>query len=222
MTIFLGGGGDTTQSRLLDGVFAAALLPGPVVYIPVALDSPTKIDAAATWFTTNYAPLGIREVIVWRDLAERPHASDIGGIYIGGGNTYRLLHLLREGEVLPEIIRHAQLGTPIYGGSAGAIALGADITTSALCGDVRPETMTDFSGADLLNGWSVACHYTPAMNTDIDSWRLEHALAGLIALAEDAGAEVSHGTLRNVGSTVITLYSRHNTIVVRPGESHSL
>ena len=49
------------------------------------------------------------------------------GVYIGGGNTFTLLHLLRASGLDLALKQFALNGGATYGGSAGAILLEADI-----------------------------------------------------------------------------------------------
>ncbi len=97
VTIFLGGGGDAAQSEILDRYFAAALAPGPVVYVPTALAQSPHFEKAEAWFRATYAPFGITDVVVWESL-DGKNLGDVSGVaavYLGGGDTYYLLSELR-------------------------------------------------------------------------------------------------------------------------------
>ena len=112
MTIFLGGGGDAAQSEILDHHFAAALAPGPVVYVPTALTASPQFENAEAWFRATYAPFGITDVVVWASL-DGKSIGDVPGmaaLYIGGGNTYSLLSELRRTGLLSQVTAAAASG----------------------------------------------------------------------------------------------------------------
>jgi dipeptidase E len=82
---------------------------------------------------------------------------NFGGIFIGGGNTYMLLKLVRESGFDKKLVKYLDDGGVVFGGSAGAIIMGKSIAT---CGDINNIGLSDLSGLDLLGGASVLCHYT--------------------------------------------------------------
>lgn len=122
--IFLAGGGNADESKSLDERFVKLLnLTKPLVYIPNAMRS-KPYQACLQWFRSLMEPLGIAAIEMWDDL--RPHRStgEIAGVYIGGGNTVKLLreiHTAGFDDYLREVVLK---GIPLYGGSAGAIILG--------------------------------------------------------------------------------------------------
>ena len=84
--------------------------------------------------------------------------SHFGGIFIGGGNTYKLLHELKESGALLKLTEYLKAGGPVFGGSAGAIILGADIDTCRYA-DENLAGLSDTAGIDVLSGISFLCHY---------------------------------------------------------------
>jgi len=57
------------------------------------------------------------------------HFKTIETIYIGGGNTFKLLKELKESGFDKELLKFIKEGKPVYGGSAGALILGKNILT---------------------------------------------------------------------------------------------
>jgi dipeptidase E len=159
--ILLGGGGSAENERPILERFAAWVSAGRVLYLPIAAEQPGSAHLA--WVTSVLTPLGVLQIDMWTTLAGHQPA-ELGayaGIFIGGGNTYWLLHQLRAGGFDNAIRQYALGGGALYGGSAGAIVLGANISTCAHIdhNDVR---ITDMHGLNLLDGHAVWCHYRAA------------------------------------------------------------
>ena len=156
--ILLGGGGSAEDERPILERFAAWVGAGRVLYLPIAAEQPGSAHLA--WVTSVLTPLGVRQIEMWTTLAGHQPA-ELGsytGIFMGGGNTYWLLHQLRAGGFGDPIRQYALQGGVVYGGSAGAIVLGANISTCAHM-DHNDVGMTDMHGLDLLDGHAVWCHY---------------------------------------------------------------
>jgi len=92
MSLFLSGGGSREKSKEIDGAFIQAVgKDKPVLYIPLARDPP--YDTCLDWILNNFAPFNfknIKMILSARDIKEI-NLEDYSGIYIGGGDTYRLL-----------------------------------------------------------------------------------------------------------------------------------
>lgn len=110
--------------------------PWRLLYLPLALRE-EQHTAAAAWLRSTLEPLGVCHIESWSafDGHDPCELSDFDGIYIGGGNTYRLLQQVRTSGFDRAITRFIREGRPVYGGSAGAILLGSDIDTALLAGD---------------------------------------------------------------------------------------
>src|SRR5690606_2508300 len=114
------------------------------------------------WINSVFNPLGIQKIEMLTDL--KCHSIEdlkqYSAVYIGGGNTFSLLKDLRTfhfDEVLREYIKS---GGIVYGGSAGAIILGADIMTCAHL-DSNNVDLKDYRAFNLINDFAIWCHYGP-------------------------------------------------------------
>ena len=148
-------------SRLLDAQFVMRLHPAkPVVYVPNAMRS-RPYQSCIAWFRSVMAPRGVFAIEMWDDLKPRCAARDIAGVYIGGGDTVKLLSEVRERGFDKYLHEMASQGIPIYGGSAGAIILGEDIRT-------RPEALhlsqLDAIGLKLIAEYQSSATTSPNMN----------------------------------------------------------
>jgi len=192
--LILAGGGHAEDSRPLDEVLARRVPPGgALLYLPIALDPREHpYTSCHEWIRSVFAPLGLDNIVMWADVAGKGDDLDaFAGVYIGGGNTFTLLHGLRVARFLAPLRRFLARGGIVYGGSAGAIILGKDIMTAA---DADPNDvgLCDTSGLDLLGGCSVWCHYQPGDDGRIADYIRQHA-SPVIALSERAGIYIRNG-----------------------------
>lgn len=185
----------------LDEIFAGWLgHRGRLLYLPVA--SGREADGYAphrAWVDAVFSPLGVADIQMWTELES--HAPQelqaFGGVYIGGGNTFTLLHLLRASGFDSALRRFALEGGAIYGGSAGAILLGADI---ASCERDDPNTvgLRDTTALNLTGGYDVWCHYRPEQREQVQA----HSNANgrpVYALPERGGLCTEGGVVRSAG-----------------------
>ena len=96
--LILAGGGDAPDSHPLDALFAGWIGPGGrLLYLPVATGNPAGYRDDLVWVSAIFRPLGVGAIEMWTTLAGRDagHLTNFDGIYIGGGNTFHLLDLLR-------------------------------------------------------------------------------------------------------------------------------
>lgn len=162
MKLILNGGGDGKQvenaRQLLNSIIDHSK---KILYIPLAWPDNT-FSGCLEFMTNELADVeccGIEmikspEEILLKDL------NNYACIYIGGGNTYKLLSLLKSSGAF-EKIRHYLISDNgiVYGGSAGAIIFGKDLD-SCNTDDENEVGLVNNSGFDLINGYSLLCHYT--------------------------------------------------------------
>jgi dipeptidase E len=129
--IFLGGGGSEKFSLDLDRHFAAAVRETNCTrcfYVPHA----RTVDHFAygrAWFTKVYGHLFDKVFLPFELNAVRPIAGT-DAVYLGGGDTGRLLTAVRAARWDQALREHARAGGLIYGNSAGAIILGSSIESA--------------------------------------------------------------------------------------------
>lgn len=223
--LFLGGGGGTEDSIELDKRFLSTLKNKRIVYIPIAL-TPKEggFESCYDWITSTLtnASNDFIEISMWTDLNNK-RLSDLekfDSVYIGGGNTYKLLdHLCKTGfnKTLTDYYNHGGL---IYGGSAGAIVLGKTISIVA---QENNNNYTYEHGLNLLNGKSVICHFIDEKETKIIKFIQENK-TDVIALTERTGAIISNtNQIESVGFDPIQLYSLSlSPISINPGNKSTI
>jgi dipeptidase E len=219
--IFLSGGGHANKTRKLDRYFETNIPEGkPLLYIPVAM--PQKIftfGQCYDWIKVVFPKL---QIDMWTDLSRRKEEdlSAYGAIYFGGGNTYYLLHHIRKTKFDKLLKRYYRSGGIIYGGSAGAIILGKDIHTAGFGGDAdRNEAgIKEFNGLNMVNGYSVQCHYTAADDKELISYS-KKLKVNVVALPDDTGLLVEGKKMTVIGESNAVVFSKSSKVVYIPNSS---
>ena len=161
MKVFICGGGSGKQTekalRRLNEVIDHTL---PCLYIPLAMEA-DQYDSCYEWITGELKNVEIPGIEMIRSAEElsRKHLSDYSFLFIGGGNTFRLLSEIKRVNMFEPIREYLQNGGVAFGGSAGAIIFGEDLESCALDDD-NEVGLTDTNGFDVLRGVSFLCHFT--------------------------------------------------------------
>lgn len=132
-----------------------------ILYIPFAWPDDTY-KGCLEFITKELADvdkLGIDMVTSANELLSK-NFNDYACLYIGGGNTYKLLSILKETGNYDKIKKYLVNDNGIvYGGSAGAIIFGADLD-SCNTDDENEVGLIDNTGFNMIKGYSLLCHYT--------------------------------------------------------------
>ncbi|MBP3704767.1 MAG: Type 1 glutamine amidotransferase-like domain-containing protein [Clostridia bacterium] len=161
MHVFLCGGGDGAQTveanRRLNAVIDHAK---PLLYIPLAME-PARYDGCYEWISGELREVDVPRIEMVRSAEELAGKtlSDYCALFIGGGNTFKLLDDLKRSGAFQKIRAYLENGGVAFGGSAGAIIFGEDLESCRL-DDRNNVCLTDTVGFDVLNGVSLLCHYT--------------------------------------------------------------
>jgi dipeptidase E len=207
-SLYLAGGGTPLQERPVLTAFLERIALPEILYIPLALDPDSdSFKNAEAWIDETLGFLHPDKTLKITTAKQGVTIPDIafGGIFIGGGNTYRLISALKATGLDTIISRHMQAGCALYGGSAGAIVCGQRLN---LAGS-PPPTSGDFTGMNLLGGLSCCCHYS-----DADIQRVKTYVAayhsGVICLRENAGILFESGRLTSCGTAPVDIYTKEN------------
>ena len=161
MKVFICGGGSGKQTvRALCRLNEVIDHTLPCLYIPLAME-PEHYDSCREWITGELAGVDISGIEMVRSAEElaRKRLADYSFLFIGGGNTFRLLHEIRRVNMFEPIRAYLQSGGTAFGGSAGAIIFGEDLEACAL-DDENEVGLKDTRGFDVLGGVSFLCHFT--------------------------------------------------------------
>ncbi|KAK3181625.1 hypothetical protein K4F52_007003 [Lecanicillium sp. MT-2017a] len=196
--IYLGGGGtEVDEARLLDLAFT----PGKRVVIwPFAMPS-NRWEGMKQWVTSFLASCGDFPSIELGTEEPDFGIADADIVVIPGGNTFRLLQQMQRHNMLSALRELLARGGKVYGGSAGALILGADIAIADASVGGQDENLVaikDTKGLDVLGGCVVYPHFelgADSFQGHCERWAKNHGVVVLgmpencgIAVDKDGGA----------------------------------
>lgn len=186
MKLVAGGGGSAEQEAAVLSQFASfAPAHGRVLNVPWAQADPAN-PASLAWVSSTLGELGITDVRTVSPVrTANDDLDDSDAVFLCGGNTFLLLHRLRETGLGARLVERVREGMPCYGGSAGAIVLGSHIGSAAHA-DANEVGVSDLTGLDLFNGFALWCHYHNGDAPRITQFMRE-AEVPVISLSENSG-----------------------------------
>lgn len=162
MRLLLNGGGSANQ-LILTMIKLNEIIDHnkPILYVPLAMDEVDHpYDGCYEWFSKQIVNVVVPSVDMARsfnDLADK-NLDEYSAIFIGGGNTYKLLKGLKESGAFDKIQEYIQNNGIVVGSSAGSVVFGKDIDIIASM-DPNDVKLTDTKGFDVLSGISIFPHY---------------------------------------------------------------
>lgn len=215
--IIIGGGGSQEDSKKIDKLLTSMVGSGDLLYIPIAMED-VPYEKCLEWVRSVFPDMDEGRIVMWTDLTGKTY-DELGrfsAVYIGGGNTFRLLKHLRETGFDGMLIRFLEDGKIVYGGSAGACVIGRSIEPASIA-DENSVGLEDLSGLDMLNGFSVWCHYEPSLDAEI----IEYAKSGRpsIAIPERSGVFLNGSEMDVVGFESVYVFDEDGKREIRAGKS---
>ena len=163
MKLFLNGGGCKTQTILTYKEINKMINHNkPVLYVPLAMDETDHpYDSCYEWIKEEISSIDIPNIEMVRTFEEFADKdfNEYSLIYIGGGNTYKLLNGIKTTDIYDKLKVYIENDGMVYGSSAGAVIFGKDINIIEVM-DNNDVGIKDTSGFDYLNGISLFVHYT--------------------------------------------------------------
>jgi Peptidase E len=208
--LLLLGSGENKGSDLLDSLFAHLIRNGHLLYIPIA-EYPQRTDYRNDYkrLMGIFHPLGVKSITMWDTIASRSHNDlmPFNGTYIGGGNTFKLLHDIQRSHFTPLLRHFLTKDGIIYGASAGAIIMGKSIKTAAHL-DHNYVQQTNMSALNLLHNHSVWPHYHHSEDAQIHTYTHLHR-EPVIAMSERTGLFVDNDLAIVVGHEPVYIFTSH-------------
>ena len=170
MKLLLNGGGSTKELiPVMNKLNEIMDHSKPILYIPLAMDEDEHTyDSCYDWFLQQVVNVDVPSVDMpktFEELASK-NLNNYSAIFIGGGNTFKLLKGIKENGIFDKIIEYLNNNGIVIGGSAGAIIFGYDIN-SCLAMDRNDVNLIDTKGFDKINGKSIFAHYTNSKTEEI-------------------------------------------------------
>lgn len=195
-----------------------------IVYWPFAL--PAEMCAAADhWLRGNLDRLGVGyQLDTWEELGGHdpseldPQRADL--LFVGGGNTFRLLEQLRRYGFVEQVRGFWRRGGDYYGGSAGAV-LACDSIEIAVGHDRNEPGLEDFTALGLLSGAAILPHFTEDQLEAASRWAVTRHTV-VLGLPESVGLRCSGGKGTVIGSGELTRLADHVVERFASGTSHRL
>ena len=222
MKLLLCGGGSGNQTIETNKVFNEIIdHKRPLLYVPLAMDEEDHpYDDCLKWIKGELIDVNIPSIEMVRSFAElaSKNYDDYCAIFIGGGNTYKLLKGIKDSGAFEKIKDYINNDGIVYGGSAGAIIFGYDID-SCLIMDPNDVNIIDTKGFNVLNGKSIFAHYTneytPEGHIKFKNYLTEYSLnkEDVIALPEEDTIYVNGDEITIIGSRPYYEFNKGNEIL---------
>ena len=160
MTLFLNGGGCGEQIKGSYEVFKEKVdTSKPLLYIPLAMEK-EKYPSCLEWITGELAEFHFPKIDMITSATELcdKNLDDYAALFIGGGNTYKLLAELKSCGAFQKIQAFLEQGGIVFGGSAGAILFGKSID-SCRHADPNKVGLKEVTGFNQVFGAYIGAHY---------------------------------------------------------------
>jgi dipeptidase E len=195
-----------------------------VLFFPFALHDR---DAYASAVRKQFGAMGYSIESAHETAAAQKAVEETDAIFIGGGNTFRLLKALEDLEVIELIRRKVNSGAPYIGSSAGSNVAGPTIKTTKDMPIVQPRSFDSLR----LVPFQISPHYLdPDPNsTHMGETQEERILQFLeendtpvVGIREGAWLLCNNGTVTLKGQTGARIFRRgHAPVEVLPGSEIS-
>ena len=163
MKLFLNGGGCGKQTILAYKEINKIINhKKAILYVPLAMNEiDHPYDRCYEWIKEEISMIDIPNIEMVRTFEEFANKdfNKYSLIYIGGGNTYKLLNGIKATNTFNKLKKYLQNDGIVYGGSAGAVIFGKDINIIKLM-DNNDVGIDDTSGFNYLSEMSLFVHYT--------------------------------------------------------------
>lgn len=213
--LFLSGGGDIETSYSFDKLFFNSLPQSAnILYIPIGIATTmTRTEGSFDWFSKLISKHSNNDkyldFTMWNGRDSLPILHNYDAVYVGGGNTYRLLMVLEKLGMLDALKKYIKNGGTYYGGSAGAVIIGKSLRT---VGEENLENYSKHDGMNLINNLSIFPHFS-----DIDEQKniirniCDNYDITIIALPENSGLIMDERGITCCGS--MYLYEKEKEAV---------
>lgn len=213
MKVFLCGGGSGDEVKLATTKFGEMIDKSkPLLYIPLAMKK-ERYQSCLEWITKEMGLINVTNIEMVTSSSElaKKDLNNYCALYIGGGNTYKLLSDLKSNDSFENIKKYIMEGGIVFGGSAGAIIFGKDID-SCKTQDSNDVNLKDTKGFNILADYSLLCHLNRNDGVKFDreknsNYLLNFSLKNkIIYLPDDDTILVTEDTISMIGNSSYRIY----------------
>jgi len=219
--LILSGGGNEKQTYVLDEVFLKNV--NKILYIPIAWKN-DDFKSCLKWFKNMISQHNKKvRITMLTDLSKNIKLENYDAVYIGGGNTFKLLNKIKENKFDKKLLDFYKKGKTIYGGSAGAIIFGNNINTALICkdADINEVKLKDSSGLNLINNYDIQCHFEDAQIKEHQEF-IKKTGREIIAIPEESSVLVENNKIKVVGLKPVTVIAKECTRKIKVNETTTL
>ena len=214
MRLLISGGGKTLlATKKLNEIIEH---DKPILYIPLAMPS-ERYPSCYEWIKDELKGIDVPNidmVVSGTDLFNK-NLENYSALFIGGGNTFKLLKDLKDSGSFEKIKVFIENNGIVFGGSAGAIILGQCIDTCKYA-DKNEVDLKDLMGFDVVSYFSFLCHFT---NQDKEKTELNKNYLlelskkeKIIALPEEDTIYYENGKFEIIGNKPFYIFEEGNMI----------
>lgn len=216
--LFLDGGGDADKSQLIYNAFLEGVKK--VAYIPLAWPS-EDYSGCNDWIRNSLGKGTNLEITMSTEL-KGTSLDEFDGVFIGGGNTFKLLKKIKEAGFDKKLISFYEKGGNIIGGSAGALIFGYDIGTSLICADKDKNLvgLKDTKGMDQVKGCDIQAHFEKDQIKEHQEY-IARTGRNVVAIPERSALVIENGKYLVLGNYPITYITKDNFRVFDVGSQLS-
>lgn len=230
MRLILNGGGSDMQIKESLGLFASEVNGGKVLYVPLAWEN-GRMEECINWFRGQVSEFGItniEQILDPNDLTKEK-LKEASGVFIGGGNSYKLLKLLKETPAFENLKEYIKNDGLIMGGSAGALIFGKCIDTCLKdelviksCNDENKVGLKDTKGFNCIDGYSILPHYKKLSEQYIDTQKRVKKLLKqgykLVCLPEETSLWINGNQIKVIGDKSAEIFTGEKQKIANPNE----
>ncbi|MAF36736.1 hypothetical protein CL622_06485 [archaeon] len=204
--LILGGGG--TEEEALEVNQYVTQDVNKVLYIPLAWKD-SDYESCLQWFTPLMSKFNITDIAMVTDTSKDPLLDTFDVVYIGGGNTFKLLKALRGKGLDQKLLSYYKNGGRIAGSSAGSLIFGKSIDTAPICvhADVNTVGLKDTSGLDACQGWDIQAHYVD--NQENNHMNYSKGIGrNVIGIPNESAVVVQEKSCKVIGKKSVSLITK--------------
>ncbi len=215
--LYLSGGGNEIKTYALDKIFLQEIKK--ILYIPLAWKEESYKECKK-WFA-KMLTLHNKDIKfdTLTNCNRKINLKNYDAIYIGGGNTFKLLKSIKESGFDKKLVNYYKKGGTIYGGSAGAIIFGKDVSIALICKekDKNKVKISDTRGMNLVKNFDIQCHFEDDQIKEHQEY-IKKTKRNVIAIPEESALFIDGEVCKTIGLAPITIIKEKDSKKYEIGE----